>query len=94
MKKIFPSLFFIMLCICSASAQNVDPMNNESHKSQYSKSDKKVEKESQDAMKKQTDDFVRKKKYRKLTRKGKPSNTGKAKPESMILYLDKKELIA
>ncbi|HTA27043.1 MAG TPA: hypothetical protein VK809_04610 [Bacteroidia bacterium] len=81
-------LITVFLAIGVASAQNIDPKNNPK-KDQYEKSAKQAEQQSQDDMKKQTEDFTRKKKYRKIVKKGKPGNTGKAKAEPGVIYLDK-----
>ena len=92
--KIILPLLFIFLFIGYAHAQNTAPKSNPDKKDQYDKSAKQAEQQSQDDMKKQNDEFIRKKKYKKLTKKGKPASTGKAKPESLIIYTDKKKLIA
>lgn len=89
---------FLPLCVAIVlsgflSAQKIDPANNPNKKDQYAKSAQQAEQQSQDEMKKQNDDFVHKKKYKGLTKKGKPANTGKAKPESLLLYIDKTRLM-
>ncbi len=87
--RIFISvLISVFLTIGFVRAQNIDPKNNPK-KDQYEKSAKQAEQQSQDDMKKQTEDFIHKKKYRKIVKKGKPGNTGKAKVEPGVIYLDK-----
>ncbi|HTB31401.1 MAG TPA: hypothetical protein VK808_05200 [Bacteroidia bacterium] len=94
MRKFIYPLCILFLMAGFADAQNIDPKDNSKKKDQYDESKQKAEQQSQDDMKKQTEDFTRKKKYRKIVKKGKPGSTGKAKPESLILYTDKDKSIA
>ena len=92
LKEIMRNFIISLLIMFSAMAyvrgQNIDPKNNPK-KDQYDKSAKQAEQQSQHEMKKQTEDFTRKKKYKKIVKKGKPGNTGKAKQEPGVIYLDK-----